>query len=238
MWLCCIDFVIVIPYHSYNIASSIITSPVDPWVSWAVTQFDWYRVDFYRRVIIDSSPLLRYSLISHIGYQCLISFTFLLLFGFTRETTKAYQNAFYWCMQPFGIKKPQRTTAIVNAKPPKRSWIDRLLGRDAIPLKSAISTTGSLPIFASNIQNSKESRPIPSARPKQSPTNSATDTLNWDDDMTDGHHSVMVIDGRRLTIPGLNAMASFDSEDVYDEKSHTTAKPPGISYNTHSPSAV
>jgi hypothetical protein len=238
MWLCCIDFIIAIPFYSYSVASSIIFTPIDPWVSWEVTQFDWYRVDFFRRIIIDGAPLIRYELLSHIFLQCITSVGFVILFGFTRETTKAYRNAFYWCMQPFGIKKPQRTTAIANAKLPKRSWIDRLLGRDAIPLNSSISTTGSLPTFASNIQNSKESRPIPSARPKQSPTNSATDTLNWDDDMTDGHHSVMIIDGRRLTIPGLSAMASFDSDDMYDEKPRTTASPPGIPRNTHSSSPV
>jgi len=238
MWLCCIDSVVLIPYNAYILAACAIESPVDPWVSWEVTQLDWYRVDFYRRIIIDAQPSLRFGLLSHIFLECFVAVFFLLIFGFTRETTKAYKNAFYWCMKPFGITKPQRTTAIVNTKAPKRSWIDRLLGRDAIPLNSAINTTGSLPTFAGNIQNSKESRSIPSARPKQSPTNSATDTLNWDDDMTDGHHSVMVIDGRRLTIPGLNAMASFDSDDMYDEKPRTTAPPPGISYNAHSPSPV
>lgn len=240
MWLCCIDLVFVIPYHTYILAYNAMSSPVEPWVSWEVTQFDWYRVDFYRRIIIDSSQLLRFALLSTIFMQSIISIVFLILFGFTRETTKAYKNAFYWCMQPFGIKKPQRSTAIVNAKPPKRGWIDRLLGRDAIALNSTTNTTGSLPTFASQIQNPKDSRAIPSARPKQSPTNSAIDTVNWDDEdtTTDGHHSVMVIDGRRLTIPGLNAMASFDSDDVYDEKSRTTASPPGMSYNAHSHSPV
>lgn len=240
MWLCCIDLVFVIPYHTYILAYNVASSPVDAWVSWEVTQFDWYRVDFYRRIIIDSSPLLRFALLSTIFMQSIISLVFLILFGFTRETTKAYKNAFYWCMQPFGIKKPQRSTAIVNAKPPRRGWIDKLLGRDAIPLNSTTNTTGSLPIFASQIQSPKESRSIPSARPKQPPTNSVTDTLNWDDEdtTTDSHHSVMVIDGRRLTIPGLNAMASFDSDDMYDEKSRTTTSPPGMSYNTHSHSPV
>jgi len=239
MWLCCVDLVIVIPYHSYIIASSLINTPLYPWVSWEVTQADWYRVDFYRRFIIDLSPYLRFELLAVLFMQSLISCVFLLLFGFTRETTKGYKDAFYWCMKPFGVKRPQRTTTAAGPKRHKRSWLDKLLGRDVIPLNSVMDTTGSLPTFASHVQSSKENRSIPSARPKQSPTNSATDTLNWEDDLTDGHASVIVIDGRRLTIPGLNAMASFDSEDIYGEKPHKIAPPPGISQDkdshSHSP---
>jgi len=65
-----------------------------------------------------------------------------------------------------------------------------------------------MPNFASQSQE----KSIPSARQKISQT-STTETLNWEDEQ-----NVMVIDGRRLTIPGLNRMASFKSEDIYTKK--------------------
>lgn len=232
MWLCCIDLLIAIPYHTYVVIDNLVDVPLFPWVSWADTQADWYRVDFYRRLIIDMSPYLRTQLIGFLFVQPLISIIFFALFGFTRETTKGYMNAYYFCMKPFGIKRPARVNMIAmkNSAPPKRSWLDKLLGRDAIPLNSTTSgsnATSSFPTFAQQ-NSSLPGKSIPSARPKATPTHSATDTLNWEDDLTDPGH-VMVIDGRRLTIPGLNAMASFESEDMYDdEKSQRTNPPPGM----------
>ncbi|KIM23948.1 hypothetical protein M408DRAFT_246575 [Serendipita vermifera MAFF 305830] len=233
MWLCCIDLVIAIPWHTYIIIDNLVNVPLFPWVSWAETQFDWYRIDFYRRIIIDMSPYLRLQLIGFLFIQPVIAIVFFLLFGLTRETVKGYANAWYFVMRPFGIKRPARTAMSASSHGPrKRSWLDRLLGRDAIPLNSTngVSMTSSFPTFAQQ-HSGLQSKSIPSARPKvtsrTTATHSATDTLNWDDDLTEppmsNHSNVMVIDGRRLTIPGLNGMSSFESDDMYDEKSQESA---------------
>lgn len=215
MWLCSIDLMICIPFFTYALVSNVVDSRVDPWVSWEVTQADWHRVDFYRRILIDSVPTLRIYFIVYMVANCGLAFLFLFLFGFTRETKKLYVNAYYWALKPFGVKRPQRT-AQISRGPRKRTWLDKLLRRDAVPLNSSFeSTTGSMPRFAS------QSKSIPSSRTKSS-TTSETDTLNWEDES-----KVMIIDGKRLTIPGLNGMASFKSEDLYDnnKKGDATSSP-------------
>lgn len=219
MWLCSIDLLISIPVSLYNLLNNVINTKVYPWVSWADVQYDWYRVDFYRRAIIDQFSFIRLQLIQMTVSTAFLGFMFFLVFGLSREACKSYSNAYYWVLKPFGVKKPQRTPPMYNA-PPKRTWLDKILRREAKPLNSYSNTTGSIPVFGS------QSRSIPSSRPKN-PINSATDTLNWEEEsMTDPQ--VLVIDGKRLTIPGLHEASSFGSAStgVYYDKdgvSPTTA---------------
>jgi len=213
MWLCCADIMVSVPYHIYNIVDVSTNQTVYPWVSWAVTQADWYHVDYYRRILIDQVPYLHLPPILIMSMTSFLAFMFFVLFGFTRETNKFYRNTYYWCMKPFGIKKPQRINHVVNA-PPKRTWLDKLLRREAIPLNSFSNTTGSIPVF------SAQTRSIPTAREKTTMTTSATDTLDWENGSR-----VLVINGR-LSIPGLrNARSSFESLEFYDEKEKTPRTP-------------
>ncbi|KAG8759512.1 a-factor receptor, partial [Serendipita sp. 396] len=265
MWLCSLDLLLSIPYYTYNLIDNLVNRKVYPWVSWSETQADWYRVDRFRRIIIDMVPEIRIALYTLTFGVVFMSFVFFLVFGFTRETIKSYKNAYYWCMRPFGIKKPARVIGGLPqgyGGPPKRSWLDKLLRRDPVPFNSVTNTTGSIPTFNGGQQSSGQGKSIPSARPKAA-THSATDTLNFDDfdeeeyiqtrsmsttnnkggykqsrprsnnsekspfsSGTDvvpntplsGGSSVIVIDGRRLTIPGLNAMASFDSSELEEKE--------------------
>ncbi|KAG8806038.1 a-factor receptor [Serendipita sp. 399] len=286
MWLCSLDLLISLPYYLFTMIDNLVNRKVYPWVSWADTQADWYRVDRFRRIIIDMVPAMRVPLYCLMFGSLFMSLIFVIVFGFTRETIKAYTNAYYWCLRPFGVKRPERTTANGLPRhhqhgPKKRTWWDKVMGREAggVPLNSVSNTTGSIPTFLNGPSASAiQSKSIPSARPKGattfgSSTLSATDTLNFDDfDGDDGEYgekkygkmvttptptptkareitgrprsdhsgtekspfssgdtvpvphsppysamsgaSVMVIDGRRLTIPGLNAMASFDSDEL------------------------
>ena len=214
MWLCSIDLIIAIPFHTYNIIDGLTNQKLYPYKGWADIQADWYRVDLFRRIIIDMLPTARVLVYIYLFADIIMVMTFVALFGFTRETSKMYRNMYYWFMRPFGVKRPERT---MPGAPYQRTWLDKLLRRDAVPLHSTTNTTGSIPTFA---QNSRPEKSIPSARHY-----SATDTLNMDDDEYDekpvaspslSARSVMVIDGKRLTIPGLNAMASFDSSELRD----------------------
>lgn len=230
MWLCCCDLLIAIPYYIYNVVDLLTNEPLYQWVSWAETQADWYRVDFFRRILIDQVPYTKVTFTLIMCMTCVLSFLFFILFGFTRETTKWYRDAFYWCMKPFGVKKPQRVTYVTN-QPPKRTWLDWILRRDAVPLRSVVTeTAGSIPAFAS-----QQSKSIPSPYAKtRTMTTSATDTLDWDNGSR-----VMVIDGR-LSIPGLrNGLSSFESaETSYDEKDkfpHTPSSVGDHSKPFHSP---
>jgi hypothetical protein len=214
MWLCCADLMISIPYHIYNIVDVSTNQTVYPWVSWAVTQADWYHVDFYRRILVDQIPYLRIPMVLIMSLTCFLAFMFFLLFGFTRETTKFYRNTYYWCMKPFGIKKPQRTTHIVNTRP-KRTWLDKLLRRETVPLNSVNTTTGSMPVF------SMQDRSIPTGHEKtMTMTTNVTDTLDWENGSR-----VLVINGR-LSIPGLrNGLSSFDPLEFGEEKEKTPRTP-------------
>ncbi|PVG02693.1 STE3-domain-containing protein [Serendipita vermifera] len=227
MCLCCIDLIFSIPYHLYVVIDNATNRPVDPWVSWEVTQFDWYRVDFYRRVIIDMSSYIRTSMILIMVSTSTICLIFFLLFGLTQEVFNTYKDMFYFCLKPFGVKRPTPIPSY-NRPPPKRTWLDKLLGREAkAPSNSVSNTTGSIPVFASIPHQEKS---FPSARPKNTMT-STTDTLNWEDDVTDDGSNVMVV-GHRLTIPGLNALTSLDTLQ-YDEKDGKAAK--GRPYTPTSP---
>jgi pheromone a factor receptor len=214
MWLCCCDLLIAVPYHIFTVVDLATNQPVDPWVSWAVTQADWYRVDYFQRILLDQVPYVHLLFTLVMVMTCILAFLFFALFGFTRETNKWYRNAYYWCMRPLGVKKPQRALHLVSTQAAKRTWLDKLLRREAIPLNSVSNTTGSIPAFASTQQMQQQSRSIPSARGKTTTmTTSTTDTLDWEDGSR-----VMVIDGR-LSIPGLrNGMASFESSSFEDEK--------------------
>ena len=213
MWLCCIDLVLSVPFQIYNLVNNLVNVPLFPWVSWADTQFDWYRVDFFRRRIIDLQPFARFNLIGYLVIQPLLSIVFFMLFGFTRETMKGYKNAFYFCMKPFGVNRPQRTATVSGSSAPrKRTWLDKLLGREAIPLNSTINSSNpssSFPTFAQQCSG-LPGKAIPFARANANTTQSSeTETLDWEDDVIDiyRHNSVMIIDGRRFTIPRLNSMA-------------------------------
>jgi hypothetical protein len=217
MWLCCVDLLIAIPIDIFNIVDVSTNQPVYPWVSWADTQADWYHVDYLRRIIFDQQPLFRFAMNLFMSCTCLLTFLFFILFGFTRETKKFYRNTYYWCMKPFGIKKPQRASQFVHG-PLKRTWLDKLLRREVIPLNSTSNTTGSIPVFSS------QARSIPTAQAKTMTMTSATNTLDWEESSR-----VIVIDGR-LSIPDLrNGTTSFES---YDEREKAPQRP---SEESHKP---
>jgi len=219
MWLCCGDLLISIPYHIYNIVDVTTNQTVYPWVSWAVTQADWNHVDYFRRILIDQAPHIHVTMTLIMSMTCFLAFLFFILFGFTRETKKFYRNTYYWCMKPFGIKKPQRSNQFVNG-PPKRTWLDKLLRRKVISLNSISNTTGSIPVFASQTGST------PTARTKTK--TSATDTFDWEEGSR-----VMVVDGR-LSIPGLrNGLTSFEMSELYDEKEKAPWTPSEDSHKSY-----
>ncbi|CAG7845969.1 Pheromone B alpha 3 receptor [Serendipita indica DSM 11827] len=212
MWLCCIDLLLVIPFHIYNLIDNLTNQKVFPYKGWADIQADWYRVDLYRRIIIDMLPTAKSLVITCLVANFLMVSTFVALFGFTRETSKMYRNVYYWCMRPFGVQRPARVMPGATTTY-KRTWLDKLFRREGVQLRSTTNTTGSIPTFA----QSRPDRSIPSARQY-----SATDTLNLEEEYDEkavasplSARSVIVVDGKRLTIPGLNAMASFDSAEMH-----------------------
>jgi hypothetical protein len=207
MWLCCIDLIFSIPYHAYVLIDNAINHTVDPWISWKVTQFDWYRVDFYRRVIIDMTRYPRITLIPTICLLCTCSYVFFLLFGFTDEAIESYKTAYYFCLRPFGVKRPDNNTSSRKMFQTTGQWVNKLLGRESADPQFPVSkTAGLIPMFGNSHQQQTS---ISWVHPKKDTMKNATDTLNWEDDITNSE-SESIVGGYKLTVPDYDEKGSKD----------------------------
>jgi hypothetical protein len=231
MWLCCIDLIFSIPYHIYVLIDNARNRTVDPWISWEVTQFDWYRVDFFRRIIIDLMPLARATIIGVMLSTCTCCFVFFILFGFTDEAIESYKTAYYFCIKPFGVKRPNNDISSPNKFHLRNKWIDKLLGR-APATKPINGITISRPVFTSIHQ---QRRFTPFEHPKNDTRTSVADTLDWDDDITTDRREVVSIDHRP-------AISRYDERTAkgrpYTPSLSTINHDDFLSMHTHSPHSL
>ncbi|KAG8751844.1 a-factor receptor [Serendipita sp. 396] len=124
-----IHFPIVLGIMLYN----AIKVPTQPWISWDDTHFDFNRINYLSREIVETIPDI--VTISSISYWsiALCGYTYFFFFGTGTEARRQYRVALVAVCRRFGIELPERkekekkkTTRSTGGK---RSWLDRLLGR-------------------------------------------------------------------------------------------------------------
>lgn len=161
MWLSCIDIIIGIPMGMYNLIDAVIEHR--PWLNWTDLHFEWWRISYVRRIVLQQQPRSRINIILtllvYVGY----AFVFFLLFGFGKEATASYKNVYYGILKPFGVKRPVKTFSLEPKS--RRTLLDRILFR---PARAPIaSVSASMPTFGGTIGSA--SRPNPT-----------TATFDWD----------------------------------------------------------
>ncbi|KAJ4486637.1 pheromone receptor [Lentinula edodes] len=103
MLLALIDIMCTIPLGIYIIYIELKGVPLQPWISWNDTHFDFGRVVLVPAVIWRASPSSIASVQINRWLPVACAFIFFILFGFAEEAMKNYRRAFWFIVKPFGF---------------------------------------------------------------------------------------------------------------------------------------
>ncbi|KAJ3730847.1 pheromone receptor [Lentinula raphanica] len=104
MLLALIDIMCTIPIGTYTIYISLKSVPLNPWISWDDTHFDFGRVQLVPAVIWRSNPATYTSLQITRWLPVVCAFIFFALFGFAEEAMKNYRRAFWFVARRLGFR--------------------------------------------------------------------------------------------------------------------------------------
>ncbi|KAJ3914768.1 pheromone receptor [Lentinula edodes] len=104
MLLAMIDIMCTIPIGTYTIYVSLESVPLNPWISWDDTHFDFKRVQLIPAVIWRSNPATYTSLQITRWLPIVCAFVFFALFGFAEEAMKNYRRAFWFVARRLGFR--------------------------------------------------------------------------------------------------------------------------------------
>ncbi|KAJ3849074.1 pheromone receptor [Lentinula lateritia] len=105
MLLAMIDIMCTIPIGTYTIYVSLESVPLNPWISWDDTHFDFKRVQLIPAVIWRSNPATYTSLQITRWLPIVCAFVFFALFGFAEEAMKSYRRAFWFVARRLGFRR-------------------------------------------------------------------------------------------------------------------------------------
>ncbi|KAK7046041.1 a-factor receptor [Paramarasmius palmivorus] len=140
MILAFVDIMFTIPLGVYVIYIGTHGVPLQPWISWEETHFEFWRVRLIPALFWRSNPTLQTSVELNRWLCVLCAFLFFALFGFASEAKKNYNLAFWWVAGKFGF---QPRTNSPPAKTPRFS-----LPKFKLSLKSSVDSNDALPVHA------------------------------------------------------------------------------------------
>ncbi|KAL0571559.1 a-factor receptor, partial [Marasmius crinis-equi] len=117
MTLAFTDILFSIPIGSYVIYVGLHGVPLQPWISWAETHYDFGRIRQLPVLIWRNNPSLQISVELDRWLAVFCAFSFFALFGFANEAQKNYRLAFWFVAGKFGFLKPD--TKVTKPSVPK-----------------------------------------------------------------------------------------------------------------------
>ncbi|TBU43025.1 GPCR fungal pheromone mating factor [Dichomitus squalens] len=110
MGLASLEIVCTVPISAYGLYLNITAGPMNPWISWDDTHFDYSKVDQFPAVIwrADKNAVISFELSRWLAPFC--AFVFFAFFGFAQEARINYRKAFMWFrnLPPFRLLFPRQ----------------------------------------------------------------------------------------------------------------------------------
>ncbi|EPQ55598.1 STE3-domain-containing protein [Gloeophyllum trabeum ATCC 11539] len=100
-----------IPLSIYTIYLNVTSFPVQPWISWEDTHFNFSKVDQVPAVIWRSNPVLQASLESSRWFTVICAFIFFAFFGFADEALKHYRRLYVFVAKCLGYESVSESKA-------------------------------------------------------------------------------------------------------------------------------
>jgi pheromone a factor receptor len=106
MLLAITDILCTIPLGTYVMFNANAGQPLRPWISWADTHFDFWRIVIVPAIFWRSNPKITVALELTRWLPVFSGFVFFALFGFASEAKKHYSIGFWWLAKRLNFKKP------------------------------------------------------------------------------------------------------------------------------------
>ncbi|THU76386.1 STE3-like pheromone receptor [Dendrothele bispora CBS 962.96] len=104
MILSMVDMMFTVPLGIFIIYSGTKGVPLQPWISWEDTHFDFGQVHFFPALLWRFKPSYRIAVELTRWSSVFCAFLFFALFGFASEAKKHYRMFFWFVVKPFGFK--------------------------------------------------------------------------------------------------------------------------------------
>lgn len=101
------------PLAVFSLVINATSAPIEPWISWENTHYDFSRVGQVPAVLWRSDHLIVAGLTLTKWSSVICAFTFFIFFGFATEARKNYSSAFFKLLLICRLKKP---TTTINEK--------------------------------------------------------------------------------------------------------------------------
>ncbi|KAJ7475475.1 Rcb3.42 [Mycena galericulata] len=106
MALATIELAFNTPISSYGLYLNVTQSPIQPWISWANTHFDFSEIDVWPAIIWRSNAQTVVAVELSRWAQVFCAFIFFAFFGFAAEARKNYALAFWAVAKRLGATPP------------------------------------------------------------------------------------------------------------------------------------
>ncbi|TFK87807.1 fungal pheromone STE3G-protein-coupled receptor [Polyporus arcularius HHB13444] len=116
MALAMTDILLDTPLGIYEIYSNAIAGPIQPWISWEDTHFDFSHVEQFPAVIWRGEPLLNIPLELSRWLIVVCALVFFAFFGFAEEARRNYRAAWTWITGKLGFRRSQNRASAKGAK--------------------------------------------------------------------------------------------------------------------------
>ena len=107
--LACTEAMFTTPLAIFSLVINATSAPMEPWISWENTHYNFGRVGQVPAVLWRSDPLIVAGL-TLTKWSCVIcAFVFFIFFGFASEARRNYSSALTKLFLTCGLKKPATT---------------------------------------------------------------------------------------------------------------------------------
>ncbi|KAI0334179.1 fungal pheromone STE3G-protein-coupled receptor [Cubamyces sp. BRFM 1775] len=110
MAIASVEIVCTVPISAYGLYLNLTSAPMNPWISWDDTHFNYSKVDQYPAVLwrMDRNAVISFELSRWLAPFCAL--VFFAFFGFAQEARSNYRKAFLWLrnLAPFRKIFPER----------------------------------------------------------------------------------------------------------------------------------
>lgn len=102
------EIIFTTPLAVFTLYLNMVMSPVAPWISWADTHYEYFRIRQIPAILwrSDHTHVIALEFTRWVAPLC--AFVFFAFFGFADEARKNYSKLFLWIFRPFGFQSQRR----------------------------------------------------------------------------------------------------------------------------------
>ncbi|KAI8993120.1 hypothetical protein BD414DRAFT_582157 [Trametes punicea] len=105
MGIASVEIVCTVPVSAYGLYLNLSSAPMNPWISWSDTHFDYSKVDQFPAALwrMDRNAVISFELSRWLAPFC--AFVFFGFFGFAQEARSNYRKALLWVCNLYAFRR-------------------------------------------------------------------------------------------------------------------------------------